>query len=315
MSSNRILHKAVFEEGPALIDNAYFVPEVVEQGPSPTDALVEALQHEHPDVEPDEIEDTLQEVLDQLRDATPEGGAVDGELEGPELNLDFLDAEEGARELEDALPDVEAPPPAAAVAEDTGAAAAELLENARREAQQILAEADDRAAEIERAAYEKGYEEGIAAGKTDGTAQAKQMLEQMVAIVDQATELHDTMLAEAESEMVALCLEIARKIIQSELRTNPDVVKSVLSAAVKKINGSPRVTIKVNPSQLESVREHWDAAFGPDYREKEWAIEPDPNVAAGGCVLDTKYGSLDARIGTQLGEIQKTFALLLGTGQ
>jgi flagellar biosynthesis/type III secretory pathway protein FliH len=91
------------------------------------------------------------------------------------------------------------------------------------------------------------------------------------------------------------------------------VVKSVLGAAVQKINGSPRVTIKVNPAQLEAVRAHWQSAFGPDYREKEWAIEGDPQVGPGGCLLETKYGSIDAQIGTQFGEIQRTFALLLGT--
>jgi flagellar assembly protein FliH len=190
-----------------------------------------------------------------------------------------------------------------------------ILEDARREAQQVLSQADERAAEIERAAYDKGYEEGVEVGKASGEEQATEMVKQVLAIVDQATELHDTMLREAESEMVALCLEIARKIIQSELRTNPDVVKGVVSAAVKKINGSPRVTIKVNPNQVEAVRSHWDAAFGAGYREKEWIVDADPDVGVGGCVLDTKYGSIDARIGTQFTEIQKTFALLLGTNE
>jgi flagellar assembly protein FliH len=155
----------------------------------------------------------------------------------------------------------------------------------------------------------------VAAGRASGEEQSAEMIKQAVAIVDAATELHDSMLREAESEMVALCLEVARKIVQSELRTNPDVVKNVVSAAVRKINGSPRVTIKVNPGQVEEVRAHWDVAFGPDYREKEWVVEGDPNVSVGGCVLDTKYGSIDARVGTQFGEIQKTFALLLGTSE
>jgi flagellar assembly protein FliH len=189
-----------------------------------------------------------------------------------------------------------------------------MVDGARGEASQVLAEADARAAEIEGAAYSKGYEEGLSAGTTAGEQQAAEMIQQVAAIVDQATELHDGMLHEAEPEMVALCLEISRKIIQAELRTNPDVVKSVLGAAVQKINGSPRVTIKVNAAHLEAVRKHWLTAYGSNYREKEWIIEGDANVTPGGCVLDTKYGSIDAQIGTQFAEIQKTFALLLGTG-
>jgi flagellar assembly protein FliH len=164
-----------------------------------------------------------------------------------------------------------------------------------------------------KAAYDKGYHEGLAGGQTAGEDQAAAMIRQVTAIVDQATQLHDSVLRDAEPEMVALCLEIARKIIQAELRTNPEIVKSVVAAAVEKINGSPRVTIKVHPDQVESVRAHWLQAFGENYREKEWLIEGDPTVYPGGCVLHTKYGSLDAQIGAQFAEIQKTFALLLGT--
>jgi len=192
--------------------------------------------------------------------------------------------------------------------------AQQIVDAAKNESARVLAEADTRAAELEAAAYGKGYDEGLTAGTLAGEQQGVEMIKQVAAIVNEASALHDSMLHEAEPEMVALCLEIARKIIQAELRTNPDVVKSVLAAAVQKINGSPRVTIKVSPAQLETVRKHWLTAYGTNYREKEWSIEGDPTVASGGCVLDTKYGSIDAQIGTQFGEIQKTFALLLGTG-
>ncbi|MBV9120667.1 MAG: hypothetical protein JOZ39_08150, partial [Chloroflexi bacterium] len=162
------------------------------------------------------------------------------------------------------------------------------------------------------AAYDRGYREGLTNGTTAGQQQAAEMIKQVTSIVDQAAQLHDTMLHEAEGEMVALCLEIAKKMIQAELRTNPDVVKSVVAAGVERINGSPRVTIKVNPDQVDMVREHWQQAFGPNYREKEWIIDGDQSVEAGGCVFETKYGVLDARIGSQFSEVQKAFGLLLG---
>jgi len=307
-----ILRKAVVEETPLLIDNPYPLS-YLEEEQLPSD-LVEALRYENPDAEPNEIEDALQEVMDQLRDAPS------SEFRAPSSEFDVPDSDFGAFDTEPGVFDPDLEPRTSNLETDELRAqdselAIEILESARHEAQQVLAQADERAAEIERAAYDKGYEEGVEAGKAGGEEQAAELIKQVLAIVDQATDLHDTMLREAESEMVALCLEIARKIIQSELRTNPDVVKSVVSAAVKKINGSPRVTIKVNPSQVEAVRAHWDAAFGAGYREKEWIVEGDANVSLGGCVLDTKYGSIDARIGTQFTEMQKTFALLLGTSE
>jgi len=317
LSSSSIVRKAVFEEDPLVIDNDLLVAYAEEEVDAPED-LLEALQQEHPDAMPEEIEDAIQEAMDQLRETEDvEASPLDDEELAPvdeviDVDLGIEPESELLAEEPTAVP-AQAEVSSQAIADEARMAAADILETARRESQKVLAESDERAAEIERAAYEKGYEEGIQAGRTSGEEQAAEMIRQVTAIVDRATELHDTMLREAEAEMVALCLEIARKTIHAELRTNPDVVKGVVEDAVKKINGSPRVTIKISPSQLESVRGHWDTAFGPDYREKEWVIEADASVEPGGCVLDTKYGSIDARIGTQFSELQKAFALLLGT--
>lgn len=321
MSSSNVLRKAVVHEAPAVIDNSFELDYMV-AAMQPPESLVEELQYENPDADPEEIEDAISEAMDQLRDLGPESAVAAPELDAvgeddgsATLDLpDFGDFFAGVApgSLDAGFDDATILAPAAIVA-DAAPPQADVVDQARREAERVLAEADDRAAEIERAAYQKGYEEGLAGGRANGEEQAAEMVKQVVAIVEQATELHDTMLREAETEMVALCLEIARKVVQAELRTNPDVVHGVVSAAVQKINGSPRVTIKVNPGQVESVKKHWASAFGPNYREKEWVIEGDPQVPAGGCILDTKYGSIDARIGTQFDQIQKTLELLLGT--
>ncbi len=321
--SSSVLRRAIFEDSPLIIDNAFEIelPPAPEPEAALASDLVEELQQEHPDAEPELIEDAVNDAIDQILN----DDQFDLELETAQIVDLGADADQEEEEdllaaspSQPAVPEaiVTPPPPPAVDTERVLAEARQAAEDigsrARAEAQQVLAEADGRAAEIERAAYEKGYGEGLAAGKSGGEDQSVHMVKQITAIVDEATKLHDTMLHEAESEMVALCLEVARKIIQAELRTNPDVVKSVVAAAVKKINGSPRVTIKVNPSQLDSVRQHWLAAYGPNYRETEWIIEGDSSITAGGCVLQSKYGTLDAQIGSQFAEIQKTFALLLG---
>jgi len=312
LSSSPLLRGARFEDAPLVIDTAYELP--VQEDVTLADELME----EYPDTEPEEIEDAIQEAIDTLMTGPDPEAQVSG------LSDDLIDADLGPETWdggpEDGSPIITPPPVPAVPAVDTEALlrearqqAAQMADQAKGEAAAVLADADGRAAEIERAAYDRGYNEGLSGGKTAGEDQAAEMIQQVTAIVDRATQLHDTMLQEAEAEMVALCLEIARKIIQAELRTNPDVVKSVVAAAVQKINGSPRVTIKVNPGQVDLVQAHWLHAFGPNYRDKEWVIEGEEAIQAGGCRLETKYGQLDAQIGGQFAEIQKTFALLLGT--
>jgi flagellar assembly protein FliH len=60
------------------------------------------------------------------------------------------------------------------------------------------------------------------------------------------------------------------------------------------------VTLKVNPKDLDLVREH----------RKEWVeavegmgtltVEADPAIARGGCVLETDAGDVDARVEERL---------------
>lgn len=310
--------------------------------------LVEQLQQEHPDTEPELIETAINDAIDLLLNGEDEESLaiidVDAEVSmlideadqavAAEHLVDDADtdlAEPEVGELEDrdgpelALPEVAAPVTvapaalaeveAAGILNDARRQAQDQVDRARADAERLLSEADQRAAEIERAAYDRGFQEGLTAGTTAGDETAAATLRQVAAVVDEATREHDALLERAEPEMVALSLEIARKIIQAELRTNPDVVKSVLDAAVKKVNGSPRVTIKINAAQVDEVKRHWAAAYGDNYREKEWLIEADPVITPGGCLLSTKYGSIDANIGVQFEEIQRTFALLLGTAR
>jgi flagellar assembly protein FliH len=318
--SSKILRSAILEAAPLVIDNELLLSYPTEDTrPRLDDELVEALQYEHPDAEPDEIEDAIQEAMDQFRHTSeleaPFFGLEEDDGEPPTAAFD-LQSEPELGIFDEPLVELAVPAPASeALLEEARQSAEEIVESARRESQRILSEADDRAAEIERAAYGKGYDEGVDAGKAAGEERAAEMVRQVVAIVDQASEVHDSMLGEAEAEMVALCLEIARKVIHAELLTNPDVVKGVVEDAVKRINGSPRVTIKVNPGQVDDVQSHWNTAFGAGYREKEWVIEGDTGVEPGGCVLDTRYGSIDARIGTQFSQVQKTFELLLGSDE
>ena len=60
--SSKVLRRAVFEEDPLIIDNEFAVPYEAGEfnADDAQDDLVEALQQEHPDAMPDEIEDAIQ---------------------------------------------------------------------------------------------------------------------------------------------------------------------------------------------------------------------------------------------------------------
>ena len=319
--SSNILRSVRLEPEPLLIESASAYPEVPgldeEDYAGTLPDLVEALRQEHPDAEDGVIEDALQEAIGQLLQ-NDEASQLEGITLEP--NDWGLAPELGATEEPlpwagaDQTPLITPPPTRSAdeVLAQAQETARGVVQGAEDEAARVLREADERAAEIERAAYEKGYQEGLTAGRDALDQQAADAMRQVATLVDEAQRLHDALLQQAEPEMVALALEVARKIVQAEVQTNPNVVTQVIAQAVERISGGPRVTIKVNPTELDRVKQHWAQAYGANFREKEWAIEGDGAVPVGGCLLVTRYGSLDARIDAQFDELQRAFGLLLG---
>jgi flagellar assembly protein FliH len=65
-----------------------------------------------------------------------------------------------------------------------------------------------------------------------------------------------------------------------------------------------RITIRVHPFDFETVmaeKQTLQAILG---REMGMEIRGDIGVGAGGCVIETEYGAIDARIDTQLETIK-----------
>ena len=88
-----------------------------------------------------------------------------------------------------------------------------------------------------------------------------------------------------------LALALGEKVVGAELRTNPDVVRSVLESALREARGREVSRIRLNPADLETARAHLaeTAAAGAP-------LAPDPEIGPGGCVVETDQGAFATRL-------------------
>jgi flagellar assembly protein FliH len=166
-----------------------------------------------------------------------------------------------------------------------------------------------------------GYELGYAAGQRDGRQDAYDQLAQTFAERSQKlTENVEMFLQTAEVEQkemsdriassaARLALEIARKILRTQISDHPDLVLETVKHAIRRAVGSGNIVLRVNPHDIGIVRDH-RADFvtildGIQHIE----IVDDRRVGNGGCVIDTGTGSIDARIETQLDWIEQNLHL------
>ncbi len=176
-----------------------------------------------------------------------------------------------------------------------------LIEQARRKAEALLAEAEQAAQQIKQDAWNEGFAEGRKAAEAE---YANIIREAENRIAEFETEKEEYW-KNIEPELVKLAIEIAAKIIHSEVKANSETVVGVAKAAIRQVRQRESIRVRVNPADLETTKsqknELLESADGIQHLE----IVDDRRVDQGSVILETEDGILDARIRTQLSETEK----------
>jgi len=183
-----------------------------------------------------------------------------------------------------------------------------IITAAHRRAQALLEKAHVDADEIEK----RAHEDGMAVGRAEALAHIEEELrearETMKSLLTSALSQRRTLIENAEKEILRLSYSVAERVLHAEIERNPDVVVNVARSAVKRLVERERVTVRVNPEDLERMRAHREdmLALG-DIREVR--VIGDPRVDRGGVLLETDGGTIDARISTQLQETRRALKI------
>jgi flagellar assembly protein FliH len=151
---------------------------------------------------------------------------------------------------------------------------------------------------IRKEAHEKGYAEGMAEAEKMAKEELVPLLTNIRDTQKRLSKLKNIILKQNEIEIIDLSLEIARKVIGSEMALNPAMVAGVIKTALEKVDLSERITVKINPVEYEHLMKSV-----PDYLKDVWIVA-DSNVPKGGALIETDSGTFDARIEAQMEEIE-----------
>lgn len=183
------------------------------------------------------------------------------------------------------------------------AQAADIVEEARQRAEEIVRRAAVEAGAIERHAREVGYRDGLEAG----TAEARADLARAMALVQRAAAsskaAHDALIRGAEREVVELVVDVARRVIGESVDRDPSLVVSTVRRALTRAGALNVVRLRLHPDDLGQVR----AALTEDHGEAPpFELLADGTVTVGGCVVDTEAGRIDARLDVQLEQVAQS---------
>ena len=150
--------------------------------------------------------------------------------------------------------------------------------------------------------YEKGRVQGEQAARADLTEE----LEKLNMIVRGITEGFDRLSAEAQEACVDIAIEINRRFVHTIAENSSDLIKETIKSAVRMATEKEKVVIRVNPADLDEVREHQDDIIFIGDGISRLEIRPDKLVDRGGCIVETEAGNIDARLETRFAELEKS---------
>ena len=175
----------------------------------------------------------------------------------------------------------------------------------KKEIQDVLREAQEKASLLEREAYEKGFAQGEKDGFELGQRKALKLVENIQSVLRSMDNLRQEVLAHYEKEILELVFAIAQRVIHRDIRSDDKAVEGTVLSALALAAEKSKATLRVNPEDFDYVEELRPEFFAAVEELKALTITSDPSITRGGCLLESPYGDVDARIETQLEKIHQ----------
>ena len=191
-----------------------------------------------------------------------------------------------------------------------------IRQQAQDEAAKITADAENRALEIVAEAkakmdaqmkdgYNDGFKKGQEAGFKEGNLEAQRLTDRLHTIIERMMDKRQEILAETEQQIVDLVLLMTRKIVKVISENQRNVVVSNVVQALRKVKGRGEVIIRVNLNDVAMTTQHIKDFLSAAENIKNITVVEDSSIDRGGCVIETDFGSIDAKIVSQLNEIEQ----------
>lgn len=163
-------------------------------------------------------------------------------------------------------------------------------------AETLLAKARAEADAIREAARAEGHAMALASVHEEVEPAVAALLEAARGVAAE----RDAVVAAVEQAAVELALRIAEQALGAALDVEPERVVDVVRGALRRLVDRDRVSVLVNPDDLEAVRAAVPALVAELGGMEHCEVQAERRVARGGAIVRTAEGEVDATLETKL---------------
>lgn len=136
--------------------------------------------------------------------------------------------------------------------------------------------------EIQRQAHEEGFQAGY--------AESSKRMAALLVSMEQALQQTDQTIAQ---DLLNLSLEVAKKMVQQTIKTNPEVLLNIIREAISSLpHFNQGAHLIVHPDDANMLR----ASIGEQLGHTGWKIFEDPLITRGGVRIETTHSQIDATL-------------------
>jgi flagellar assembly protein FliH len=193
--------------------------------------------------------------------------------------------------------------------DDMAARAGVYLEQVRTQAAQILAQAGKDAAVIRTRAEQEGKAAAQKAVEQMAEQRVAQQMATLMPAMRQAVagiqEAKQAWLRQWEQQAVRTATAIAARVIRREVRQSPDITLALVREALELAAGGAEVQVQLNPADHAALGPQVKELIGELSRLGAAQVVAVSQISAGGCRVETRFGTIDQQFEAQLARIEQ----------
>ena len=164
---------------------------------------------------------------------------------------------------------------------------------------------------------EHRIQEALATGRRDGETATHQLLDaefqaeaaKVAKLMSGVIGSGSVLRRQAEEDLVRLSIAIARRILHREILVDAEALLGLAKAALSKVDQREVHVIRAHPETLPLI----ERILQQSGSQRRMELRGDAQLDRGDLFIETARGELDASVDTQLQEIERGFADMVGS--
>jgi len=149
------------------------------------------------------------------------------------------------------------------------------------------------------ASFERGRVEGERALSEQLVRQRAEVLELQTGVLAALRNAIPQVTRDCERVLVSLALAAAQKLVAG-LPISTEMLEATIREVCAEVEDTAELVVQLNPEDLALLERTNSPLLLPDGGKERIRFQPSAHVSRGGCVLQTRFGVIDARRETKL---------------